>query len=89
MSARAWSVVLLGVAVLASALAVVWVRHESRKLFVTLQALERTRGNLGSAARLLGLSYKTLQYRARKHGLDREAFDPENGTAAPPRFPHE
>jgi DNA-binding NtrC family response regulator len=38
------------------------------------QALARTRGNLGPAARLLGISYKTLQYRIRKHGLDREAF---------------
>ena len=26
------------------------------------------------AARLLGISYKTLQYRLRKHELDREAF---------------
>jgi two-component system NtrC family response regulator len=41
------------------------------------QALERTRGSLGPAARLLGISYKTLQYRVRKHGLEREAFDPD------------
>jgi two-component system NtrC family response regulator len=34
------------------------------------QALERSRGRLGPAARLLGISYKTLQYRVRKHGLD-------------------
>ncbi|MDH3626875.1 MAG: sigma-54 dependent transcriptional regulator [Acidobacteriota bacterium] len=34
------------------------------------QALSRTRGSLGPAARLLGISYKTLQYRIRKHGLD-------------------
>ena len=34
------------------------------------QALERTRGSLAPAARLLGISYKTLQYRVRKHGLD-------------------
>jgi DNA-binding NtrC family response regulator len=33
------------------------------------QALERSRGSLGPAARLLGISYKTLQYRIRKHGL--------------------
>ncbi len=38
------------------------------------QALERTRGALGPAARLLGVSYKTLQYRIRKHGFDREEF---------------
>jgi two-component system NtrC family response regulator len=34
------------------------------------QALERSRGRLRPAARLLGISYKTLQYRVRKHGLD-------------------
>jgi len=38
------------------------------------QALKRTRGTLGPAARLLGISYKTLQYRIRKHGLDRDSF---------------
>ena len=36
------------------------------------QALQRSRGSLGPAARLLGISYKTLQYRVRKFGLDRE-----------------
>jgi DNA-binding NtrC family response regulator len=39
------------------------------------QALRRTRGSLGQAARLLGISYKTLQYRIRKYGLGREEFD--------------
>jgi DNA-binding NtrC family response regulator len=34
------------------------------------QALRRTGGSLGPAARLLGISYKTLQYRIRKHGLN-------------------
>jgi DNA-binding NtrC family response regulator len=46
------------------------------------QALSRTRGSLGPAARLLGISYKTLQYRIRKHSLDREQFHPENGFQA-------
>jgi two-component system NtrC family response regulator len=36
------------------------------------QALQRCRGQLRPAARLLGISYKTLQYRIRKYGLDRE-----------------
>jgi len=36
------------------------------------QALQRTRGSLGPAARLLGISYKTLQYRIRKYELDLE-----------------
>ena len=39
------------------------------------QALKRSRGSLGPAARLLGISYKTLQYRIRKFELDREAYD--------------
>jgi DNA-binding NtrC family response regulator len=39
------------------------------------QALKRSRGSLGPAARLLGISYKTLQYRIRKFELDRESFD--------------
>ena len=38
------------------------------------QALERTHGNVKTAAKLLGVSYKTLQYRMRKHGFDRENF---------------
>ena len=43
--------------------------------------LRRSRGSLGPAARLLGISYKTLQYRIRKHGLDR---GPAAGPDAPP-----
>ncbi len=37
--------------------------------------MSRCRGSLGPAARLLGISYKTLQYRLRKYELDREAFN--------------
>lgn len=33
------------------------------------QALERTRGKIADAAKLLGISYKTLQYRIKKHGI--------------------
>ena len=47
------------------------------------EALRRTRGNLAPAARLLGISYKTLQYRVRKHGLDRAEFDPEDSRGWP------
>jgi DNA-binding NtrC family response regulator len=53
------------------------------------QALKRSRGHLRPAAALLGISYKTMQYRVRKHGLDRESFDPDNGPAAPSRHPGE
>jgi two-component system NtrC family response regulator len=45
------------------------------------EALRRTRGNLRPAARLLGISYKTIQYRVRKHGLEREAFEESYGLA--------
>jgi DNA-binding NtrC family response regulator len=37
------------------------------------QALARTGGRIKEAAELLGLSYKTLQYRLKKHEIDREA----------------
>ena len=49
------------------------------------QALIRTRGSLAPAAMMLGISYKTLQYRIRKHGLDRESFGPDiaNGAVLP------
>lgn len=37
-----------------------------------VQALRRARGSLGPAARLLGITYKTLQYRIRKYRIERE-----------------
>jgi DNA-binding NtrC family response regulator len=40
------------------------------------QALERSGGRIKEAADLLGLTYKTLQYRLKKHEIDRHA--PEN-----------
>ena len=48
------------------------VRLEELESHMIVQALERTRGAIGPAAKLLGLSYKTLQYRIRKFGLGRE-----------------
>jgi DNA-binding NtrC family response regulator len=36
------------------------------------QAIERSGGRIKDAAELLGLSYKTLQYRLKKHGIDRK-----------------
>jgi DNA-binding NtrC family response regulator len=41
------------------------------------QALRRARGSLGPAAKLLGISYKTLQYRIRKYGLERDTYQDE------------
>jgi DNA-binding NtrC family response regulator len=46
------------------------------------QALQRTHGRLRPAARLLGISYKTLQYRVRKYGLDPEVGQPVGPTPA-------
>ena len=37
------------------------------------QALERSGGRIKEAAELLGLTYKTLQYRMKKHDIDRTA----------------
>jgi DNA-binding NtrC family response regulator len=39
------------------------------------QALERTGGSIKEAADLLGLTYKTLQYRLKKHDIDRKHPD--------------
>jgi DNA-binding NtrC family response regulator len=50
------------------------VRLPEMERHLIAQALRRTRGSLGPAARLLGISYKTLQYRIRKFGLDRTDF---------------
>lgn len=39
------------------------------------QALERSGGRIKEAAELLGLTYKTLQYRLKKHEIDRHAME--------------
>lgn len=39
------------------------------------QALEESGGRIKEAAELLGVSYKTLQYRLKKHEIDRRALD--------------
>jgi len=50
------------------------VRLPEMERHLIAQALRRTRGSLAPAARLLGISYKTLQYRIRKFSLDRTDF---------------
>lgn len=42
-----------------------------------LQAMERTDNNITKAAKLLGLTFRTLQYRLEKFGIKREATDSE------------
>jgi DNA-binding NtrC family response regulator len=59
------------------------VRLPELERHLILQALRRTRGSLGPAARLLGISYKTLQYRIRKFGLEREKFGSDGGAPSP------
>jgi len=39
------------------------------------QALQRSGGRIKEAAELLGLTYKTLQYRLKKHEIDRHAVE--------------
>lgn len=46
MNARALSIAALALAVLVSAISVVYVKHRSRVLFVELRSLERTRDQL-------------------------------------------
>ena len=52
------------------------VRLQELERHLIVQALERTRGALGPAARLLGISYKTLQYRIQKHHISQPG-DPD------------
>lgn len=48
------------------------------------QALERSGGRIREAAELLGLTYKTLQYRLKKHDIDRhDPRRPENDMGLP------
>jgi DNA-binding NtrC family response regulator len=43
-----------------------WEEHEKAKI---IQALERTHGNITRAAQLLGMTFRTLQYRLEKFGI--------------------
>ncbi|MFC1735315.1 sigma-54-dependent transcriptional regulator [Candidatus Hydrogenedentota bacterium] len=46
------------------------VNMEEVERAMMVQALERTRGQIKDAAALLGLSYKTMQYRVKKYGIE-------------------
>ncbi len=69
------SVVLLIIAVLASALGVVAGRHESRKAFVELQALERERDAMNEEWGQLQLEQATWGTHARVEELARQRLD--------------
>ncbi len=45
-----------------------WEEHEKAKI---LEALQRTNGNITRAAHLLGMTFRTLQYRLEKFGIKR------------------
>ncbi|HEV2419280.1 MAG TPA: sigma-54 dependent transcriptional regulator [Terriglobia bacterium] len=45
-----------------------WEEHEKAKI---LEALQRTNGNITRAAQLLGMTFRTLQYRLEKFGIKR------------------
>ena len=39
-----------------------------------LAALEQTHGHLTNAAKLLGITFRAIRYKVKKHGLDRMAL---------------
>jgi len=45
-----------------------WEEHEKAKI---MEALDRTNGNITRAAQLLGMTFRTLQYRLEKFGIKR------------------
>jgi len=55
------------------------VRLPELERHLIVQALARCRGSLGPASRLLGISYKTLQYRIQKFEIARTEFGAEEG----------
>ena len=65
----------LAVAVVASAIAVVDVRHEARKRFIELQALHRARDEMNSVWRQLQIERSTWATHARIERLARERLD--------------
>jgi two-component system response regulator PilR (NtrC family) len=46
-----------------------WLEDRERKLI--LQALDRTNGNLTEAAKLLGMSFRSIRYRVAKLKIER------------------
>ncbi len=73
--ARLWTAGLLGAAVFASAIAVVVVKEESRKLFVELQGLERASDKLSVEWGQLQLEQSTWATDARIEEVARKKLD--------------
>ena len=77
MSWRGAAAGLLGVSILATALSVVWAKHESRKLFGTLQRFERMRDDLNVEWGQLQLEQSTWATHGRIEGLVRKRLQME------------
>ncbi len=75
MSWRGWLAGLLVVSTLATALSVVWVKHESRKLFASLQRLERSRDDLNVEWGQLQLEQSTWATHGRIESVVREQLN--------------
>ena len=72
---RLFGTLLLAAAVFASAIAVVYSRHQSRKLFVELQSLHQLRDQLDVDWGRLQLEQSTWATRGRIERLARERLD--------------
>ena len=72
---RQIGIVLLGLAVMASALGVVYSRHESRKLFVELQGLQEQRDEMNVQWGRLQLEQSTWTTHGRVADTARERLD--------------
>ncbi len=53
------------------------VNFEDVERSLIMQAMERTDNNITKSAKLLGLTFRTLQYRLEKFGIKREEGDEE------------
>jgi transcriptional regulator with GAF, ATPase, and Fis domain len=51
-----------------------------------LKAMAKSNGVLGKAAALLGMSYRTLQYRLNKFEIAKEDFTAPKGASAKPKW---
>jgi DNA-binding NtrC family response regulator len=53
------------------------VNFEDVERSLIMQAMERTDNNITKSAKLLGLTFRTLQYRLEKFGIKRDGADEE------------
>ncbi len=54
-----------------------------------VKAMVKANGVLGRAAALLGMSYRTLQYRLNKFGIEKETYSAPKGLSIKPKGAHE